>query len=89
MEFLVPGVPADEAEQQYSLLAEWSGVRVPPTGERIQSITSGATAWTGPPPRACAWRDQKWCGTKPRAPFSRGPIPPRSGRSLQVTPTWS
>ena len=39
MEFFVPGVPAEEAEQRYSLLAEQSGLPVPPLGERIQSIT--------------------------------------------------
>jgi hypothetical protein len=48
MEFFVPGVPAEEAEQQYSLLAERSGVPVPPPGERIQSITfrRDGVAWT-------------------------------------------
>jgi hypothetical protein len=39
MRFFVPGVPAEETEQQYAVLAEQCGVPVPPPGERIQSIT--------------------------------------------------
>lgn len=47
-QFFVPDVPADQQEAQYASMAEFGRCALPPTEQRIYSITFGhdGTIWT-------------------------------------------